>query len=78
MIAYTSMRNLEKSEHITEMAIKGKIVHCKLFRLDVNDDGYMSKEAIDKIVRRKKTELMWLVNNAGYGLFQYTRGYGTR
>ncbi len=63
---YASMRNLEKSKNITEIANKEKLP-LQIVQLDVNDDESV-KEAIDKILRQKN-RIDVLVNNAGYGLF---------
>jgi NAD(P)-dependent dehydrogenase (short-subunit alcohol dehydrogenase family) len=45
---YASMRNLEKSKNITELANKEKLP-LQVVQLDVNDDKSV-KEAIDKII----------------------------
>jgi NAD(P)-dependent dehydrogenase (short-subunit alcohol dehydrogenase family) len=63
---YASMRNLEKSKNITEIANTGKLP-LQVVQLDVND-GRSVKDAIDKIVA-EKDRIDILVNNAGYGLF---------
>ncbi len=63
---YASMRNLEKSNDITQIANKEKLP-LQVIRLDVNDDMSV-KEAIEKIVA-KNQRIDVLVNNAGYGLF---------
>ena len=63
---YASMRNLEKSKSITEIANTEKLP-LQVVQLDVNDDRSV-KEAIDKIVAENK-RIDVLVNNAGYGLF---------
>jgi NAD(P)-dependent dehydrogenase (short-subunit alcohol dehydrogenase family) len=63
---YASMRNLEKSKNITEIASTGKLP-LQVVQLDVNDDRSV-KDAIDKIVAEKE-RIDVLVNNAGYGLF---------
>lgn len=63
---YATMRNLNKSEEIQEIASKKKIP-LKTIRLDVNDDSSV-KEAIETIVK-ENNRIDVLVNNAGYGLF---------
>ena len=63
---YASMRNLEKSKNITEIANTEKLP-LQVVQLDVND-GRSVKDAIDKIVAAKD-RINILVNNAGYGLF---------
>ena len=63
---YATMRNLEKSKSIAEIAKKEKLP-LEIIQLDVNDDRSV-KEAIDKIVA-KDNRIDVLVNNAGYGLF---------
>ena len=63
---YATMRNLEKSKNITEIANAEKLP-LQVIQLDVNDDKSV-KDAIDKIVAEKK-RIDLLVNNAGYGLF---------
>ena len=63
---YASMRNLEKSKKITEIANKEKLP-LQVVQIDVNDEGSV-EEAIDKIVAENKG-IDVLVNNAGYGLF---------
>ncbi|HEY7078803.1 MAG TPA: SDR family oxidoreductase [Nitrososphaeraceae archaeon] len=63
---YASMRNLDKSKTIREIADKENLpLHA--VHLDVNDDGSV-KDAITKIVTAEH-RLDVLVNNAGYGLF---------
>jgi NAD(P)-dependent dehydrogenase (short-subunit alcohol dehydrogenase family) len=65
---YATMRNLEKSKSITEIANTEKLP-LQVVQLDVNDDISV-KNAIDKIVgaaaENKRIDV--LVNNAGYGL----------
>lgn len=63
---YASMRNLEKSKNITEIANRNNLP-LQVVQLDVNDDRSV-KEAIDKSVAENK-RIDVLVNNAGYGLF---------
>jgi len=63
---YASMRNLEKSKNITEIANTEKLP-LQVVQLDVNDDRSV-KDAINKIVAENK-RIDILVNNAGYGLF---------
>jgi NAD(P)-dependent dehydrogenase (short-subunit alcohol dehydrogenase family) len=63
---YASMRNLEKSAKITEIANKENLP-LQTIHLDVNNDESV-KKAIDKIVQ-EKDRIDVLVNNAGYGLF---------
>jgi NAD(P)-dependent dehydrogenase (short-subunit alcohol dehydrogenase family) len=65
---YATMRNLEKSKNITEIANTEKLP-LQVVQLDVNDDISVN-DAIDKIVgaaENKRIDI--LVNNAGYGLF---------
>lgn len=63
---YASMRNLEKSTKIIEIANRENLP-LQIIRLDVNNDESV-KKAIDKIVQ-EKDRIDVLVNNAGYGLF---------
>ena len=63
---YASMRNIEKSKSITEIAEKERIP-LQAIQLDVTDDITV-KNAIDKIVEEGK-RIDVLVNNAGYGIF---------
>jgi NAD(P)-dependent dehydrogenase (short-subunit alcohol dehydrogenase family) len=63
---YASMRNLEKSKNIAEIASTEKLP-LQVVQLDVNDDRSV-KDAVDKIVAEKE-RIDVLVNNAGYGLF---------
>jgi NAD(P)-dependent dehydrogenase (short-subunit alcohol dehydrogenase family) len=64
---YATMRNLEKSKKITEIANTEKLP-LQVVQLDVNDDISV-KNAIDKIVAAGNKRIDVLVNNAGYGLF---------
>ena len=64
---YATMRNLEKSKKITEIANTQKLP-LQVVQLDVNDDISV-KNAIDKIVAAENKRIDVLVNNAGYGLF---------
>lgn len=65
---YATMRNLEKSKSITEIANTEKLP-LQVVQLDVNDDISV-KNAIDKIVSAAENKRIdALVNNAGYGLF---------
>ena len=65
---YATMRNLEKSKNITEIANTEKL-SLQVVQLDVNDDISV-KNAIDKIVAAAENKRIdVLVNNAGYGLF---------
>jgi NAD(P)-dependent dehydrogenase (short-subunit alcohol dehydrogenase family) len=63
---YASMRNLEKSKNITEIANRENLP-LKLVQLDVTDDKSV-KTAVDKIAS-EQGRINVLVNNAGYGLF---------
>ena len=64
---YATMRNLEKSKSITEIANTEKLP-LQVVQLDVNDDISV-KNAIDKIVSAAENKRIdALVNNAGYGL----------
>jgi NAD(P)-dependent dehydrogenase (short-subunit alcohol dehydrogenase family) len=62
---YASMRNLEKSKDITQIANKEKLP-LQVVQLDVIDHKSI-REAIDKVVEENK-RIDVLVNNAGYGL----------
>jgi NAD(P)-dependent dehydrogenase (short-subunit alcohol dehydrogenase family) len=63
---YATMRNLNKSEGLREIATKEKIP-LKVAQLDVNNDSSVDN-AIDSIIKENgKIDL--LVNNAGYDLF---------
>jgi NAD(P)-dependent dehydrogenase (short-subunit alcohol dehydrogenase family) len=62
---YASMRNLEKSKSISEIANREKLP-LQVVQLDV-DDNRSVKEAIDKVVAENQ-RIDVLVNNAGYGL----------
>ncbi len=62
---YGSMRNLEKSKNITEIANREKLP-LQVVQLDVNDDKSV-KEAIDKIAVAENQRIDILINNAGYG-----------
>jgi NAD(P)-dependent dehydrogenase (short-subunit alcohol dehydrogenase family) len=64
---YASMRNLEKSKNITEIA-NTENLPLRVVQLDVNDDTSV-KDAIGKIVAAENGRIDVLVNNAGYGLF---------
>jgi len=63
---YASMRNLQKSKSITEIANAEKLP-LKVVELDVNDARTV-KDAIHNIMV-EKNGIDVLVNNAGYGLF---------
>src|SRR6476620_12256177 len=63
---YASMRKLEKSKNIIEIANREKLP-LQIIQLDVNNEESV-KRAIDKIVQEKE-KIDVLVNNAGYGLF---------
>jgi len=65
---YATMRNLEKSKNITDIANNEKLP-LQVVQLNVNDDMSV-KNAIDKIVAAAENKRIdVLVNNAGYGLF---------
>jgi NAD(P)-dependent dehydrogenase (short-subunit alcohol dehydrogenase family) len=63
---YATMRNLEKSKNIIEIA-NTENLPLQVIQLDVNNDTSV-KYAIDRIISEKK-RIDVLVNNAGYGLF---------
>ncbi|HKU84518.1 MAG TPA: SDR family oxidoreductase [Candidatus Nitrosocosmicus sp.] len=63
---YASMRNMEKSKTIIDLAKKERLP-LQVIHLDVNDDVII-KNAISRIVEDGK-RIDILVNNAGYGLF---------
>ena len=65
---YATMRNLEKSKNITEIANTEKLP-LQVVQLDVDDDRSV-KNAINKIVAAAENKRIdVLVNNAEYGLF---------
>jgi NAD(P)-dependent dehydrogenase (short-subunit alcohol dehydrogenase family) len=64
---YASMRNLEKSKDITQVATREKLP-VEVVQLDVDEDSSV-KQAVDKIVATEDPRIDVLVNNAGYGLF---------
>jgi NAD(P)-dependent dehydrogenase (short-subunit alcohol dehydrogenase family) len=64
---YASMRNVERSKNITQIANSEKLP-LQVVQLDVNDDRSV-KEAIENIVAAENQRIDVLVNNAGYGLF---------
>ena len=63
---YASMRNMEKSKTIIDLAKKERLP-LQVIHLDVNDDVTINN-AISRIVEDGK-RIDILVNNAGYGLF---------
>ena len=63
---YASMRNLEKSKDITQVATREKLP-VEVVQLDVDEDSSV-KQAVDKIVATEDHRIDVLVNNAGYGL----------
>lgn len=63
---YATMRNLNKSDEVRDIASKEKIP-LNVIQLDVNDDTSVH-EAIDTIVK-ENGRIDILVNNAGYDLF---------
>lgn len=63
---YASMRDLKKSENLTELANK-ETLPLTVVQLDVNNDRSV-KDAVGKIVA-ENMRIDVLVNNAGYGLF---------
>lgn len=62
---YATMRNLDKSKSIMDVAKKEKLP-LEVIQLDVNDDKSV-KDAVNKIAEEKK-RIDVLVNNAGYML----------
>jgi len=63
---YASMRNLEKSKSITQIANREKLP-LQVVQLDVDDDKSV-KDAIYNI-ENEQGRINVVVNNAGYGLF---------
>src|SRR5215204_4083133 len=63
---YATMRDLEKSKNITEIANTDNLP-LEVLQLDVTDDTSV-KGAISKIMA-ESNRVDVLVNNAGYGLF---------
>ena len=62
---YATMRNIEKSADIQQIANK-EILPLQVIQLDVNDDASI-RNSIEK-VRSENERIDVLVNNAGYGL----------
>ncbi|MEM2760175.1 MAG: SDR family oxidoreductase [Nitrososphaerales archaeon] len=62
---YATMRNLDKSMHIMDLARKGSLP-IQVLELDVDEDKSVS-DAVKKIVS-ERNRIDVLVNNAGYGL----------
>lgn len=62
---YATMRNLDKSKSIMDVAKKEKLP-LEVIQLDVNDDKSV-KDAVNKIAE-EKNKVDVLVNNAGYAL----------
>ena len=62
---FATMRNLDKSEAISNLKEKEKLL-LEILQLDVNDDESV-KEAIQWITNEQE-RIDVLVNNAGYGL----------
>ena len=63
---YASMRDIEKSKKIKEIA-KNQNLPLKVIQLDVDDENSV-REAI-KTINSEKNRIDVLVNNAGYGTF---------
>jgi NAD(P)-dependent dehydrogenase (short-subunit alcohol dehydrogenase family) len=63
---YASMRNLEKSNNIKQIANREKLP-LQVVQLDVNDDA--SAKGVIHNIGTEKWRIDVLVNNAGYGLF---------
>jgi len=63
---YATMRNLNKSTQLQEIAVKEKIP-LKIIPLDVNDEASVNY-AFDTILKENET-IDVLVNNAGYDVF---------
>jgi NAD(P)-dependent dehydrogenase (short-subunit alcohol dehydrogenase family) len=63
---YATMRNLNKSTSIKEIANK-EALPLKVIELDVDDDKLSAKNVIQEIISEKQ-RIDILVNNAGYGL----------
>ena len=62
---YATMRNIEKSADIQEIANKERLP-LQVIQLDVNDDTSIRNSI--KMVERENERIDVLVNNAGYGL----------
>ena len=62
---YATMRNIEKSAEIQEIANKERLP-LQVIQLDVNDDASISNSI--KKIERENERIDVLVNNAGYGL----------
>jgi short-subunit dehydrogenase len=62
---YATMRNIEKSAEIQEIANKERLP-LQVIQLDVNDDACISNSI--KKIERENERIDVLINNAGYGL----------